>query len=515
MSDGADSSDGQSDRSDHGVDTYLAQQRTRTGVSRRSVLRTLGAGGICGLAGCLGFGQQDTNGNDSDGSTTDPSATPARTPTDTPEATPEDTPEETATEDGTDTTETSDGPVRIGMIQPLSGTLEPFGRVAVRGFYTYFGYRGADIPGEVTAGEDEFELDGTTYIVDVRDSAADPAEAQATAQSLVASDDATALVGGVSAAVAFAIADTVAGSAEVPYLAGPAGATQLTSEDCSPTVFRASETLAMDARAGASFIRQNPASTSVYIYYADYAYGRALRDAYTRLLEEAGITIAGTAPYPLGYEEWSSQLQQAADAGADTAIAAFTSFTLPSLVRAFLAGEYDFRLMSNWGNQLMARTVGSAITETLGSGVSAADIEDAGLGPFPTRYHWNQYDNPIATEANGIHRSTYGTNTDMYSSGMFTSASAIVQTVEQTGSTQRADIVDELTGMTVEETLKGQGAYTFQEYNNQARSPMTIADPVPTGNTQYWDAAVQPGAPNTTYGADQTTLPASQVDCNL
>lgn len=516
MSDEVGSSDGHSSSSDHAVVEYLAQQRDRTGVSRRSVLRTLGAGGVGGLAGCLRLSQQDDSGTDPDGSTADPSATPAQTPADTPAERPETTPQETEPEpeDGTDTTDTSGGPVRIGMVQPLSGSLEPFGRIALRGFYTYFGYHGADIPREITTGVETFDIDGTTYEVEVRDSTGDPAEAEARAQQLAG--DVTMLAGGTNTSGAQAIADNVAGPAEVPYMAGPAGSVEFTSNNCSPTVFRASETTAMDAHAGANFIELDPTSTSVYIYYADYSYGETIRNTYSRVLERAGITVAGTTAVPPGYSDnWADQLQRTADAGADIAIAGFTLATLPSVVQAFLVNRYDFRLMTNWGSQLMAQVVGSIITDILGSGVSAADIEDAGLGPFPTRYHWNQYDNPIANEADGIHRSVYGTNTDIFTSGMFTGASAIVQAIEQGGSTSRADIVDELTGMTVEETLKGPGAYTFQEYNNQARSPMTIADPVPTEDTQYWDARIQPDAPNTTYDPDQTMPPASQVDCNL
>jgi branched-chain amino acid transport system substrate-binding protein len=494
---------------------YVSQRRDSADVSRRSVLRTLGAGGLGGLAGCLRLSQQQGTETSSDGGTADPSATPPRTPADTPTDAPENTPQETEPEDGTDTDGTSGDPVRIGLIQPLSGSLEPYGQIATRGFYTYFGYRGADIPGEITAGVETFDVGGTTYEIDVRDSAADAGQAQAQAEMLVESANATVLAGGTSAAAAQAIADTVAGPAEVPYMAGPASSVGLTARNCSPTVFRASETAAMGAQAGANFIELDPTSTSVYIYHADYTYGETIRDTYSRLLEESGLTVAGTRALPQGYSsDWFGEFQEAADANVDIVIGGFSIATIPSMLEAFLAGDYDFRFMTNWGTQLFADVLGTVVSSALGD-VSADSLEEAGLGPFPTRYHWNQYDNPIATEANEIHRSAYGTNTDMFTSGMFTGASAIVQAVEQSGSTNRADIVDELTGMTVEETLKGPDAYTFQEYNNQARSPMTIADPVPTEDTEYWDAAIQPDAPNTTYNPDQTARDPSLVDCNL
>jgi branched-chain amino acid transport system substrate-binding protein len=71
--------------------------------------------------------------------------------------------------------------------------------------------------------------------------------------------------------------------------------------------------------------------------------------------------------------------------------------------------------------------------------------------------------------------------------------------------------------MTVTETVKGENQYEFQEYNNHARSPMTISKLVPNENKENWPAAVRPSEPLATIPKDETTLPENdpQMDCSL
>jgi len=106
---------------------------------------------------------------------------------------------------------------------------------------------------------------------------------------------------------------------------------------------------------------------------------------------------------------------------------------------------------------------------------------------------------------------------DLFTSGTFTAASATVQAVRQGGSTDGVDLIEPLTGMTVTDTPKGEDAYTFQEYNNQAQSEMTIAYPVPTEDqwSDFWGAAIQPGEPLARTSGEDATIPASEMDCSL
>lgn len=173
------------------------------------------------------------------------------------------------------------------------------------------------------------------------------------------------------------------------------------------------------------------------------------------------------------------------------------------------------RVFGGFATEITNTILGNLLTNLLGEPLTAEKIKNAQVGPFTTRYHWNQYDNQINTDANEVHRNNYGTNADLFTSGMFTGASAIVQAVESAGSGQPTDIVNELSGMSVSDTMKGEGGYEFQEYNNQARSAMTVVDLVPTENKEFWDAPVQPGSPLKTYGKDVTTLSEDNTSCSL
>jgi branched-chain amino acid transport system substrate-binding protein len=385
----------------------------------------------------------------------------------------------------------------------------------MRGFYSFFGYAGADIPGEISTGEQSFELGDTTYTVELRDSTGAPGEAQTQAREMAQNVD--ILAGGTSSASAIAIANNVAKRANVPYMAGPAASVSLTgsSDNCGATVFRASETVAMDAQSGGKYIANETDIGSVYIYYADYSFGQSVFNNYKRVLEANGVTVEGSQALPQGYSaDWPGQFENATSAGVDAVIGGFTVATLPAMLGTYLANDYDFRFAGGWGTKISGGALGAALQQALDE-LTTESIDQAGLGPLTTRYHWNQYDNDINTEANQVHRDAYGTNADLFTSGMFTAASAIDQAVSQAGSANGDDIREALKGMTVTTTMKGEDGYKFQDWNNQARSAMTVADPIPTENTEFWDAPIQPGQPKQTYGMDETTQPKEQQSCDL
>jgi branched-chain amino acid transport system substrate-binding protein len=176
-------------------------------------------------------------------------------------------------------------------------------------------------------------------------------------------------------------------------------------------------------------------------------------------------------------------------------------------------------VFGGFATQITNRIVGQTLLKALGEPLTEQKLRDTELGPFTTRYHWNQYDNEINSQFVDTYTSTYGVVPDLFTSGTFTAASAIVQAVEQSGSTEGADIADALRGMTVTDTPKGEGGYTFQEYNNQARSSMTVASVVPTTDewADSWNAPVMPSEPLATIPAEEATIPADsdQMGCSL
>ena len=203
-------------------------------------------------------------------------------------------------------------------------------------------------------------------------------------------------------------------------------------------------------------------------------------------------------------------------AGIIVFVGGFTVATLPNMFNAFLSGEYSFTVFGGFATRITNSVVGGTLQNVLGDPLTAEKIRNSNLGPFTTRYHWNQYDNEINNQFVENHAATYDVVPDLFTSGAFTAASAVVQAVESEGEVSRDAIVSGMRGMTVDDTPKGEGAYTFQEYNNQARSQMTVANVEVTPDDQEnWPAPIMPGSPVETVPAEDVTIPASEISCDL
>jgi branched-chain amino acid transport system substrate-binding protein len=465
-------------------------------VSRRRVLQTASALGVAGLAGC-------TSGESDDGET----ATPTDEPTDEP------------TDAGGQETA---GSVKIGVLQPLSGSLAYYGQQSMWGLFSGFAYKGDTDPiAEAQSGTHNATVGDVDYEFLVRDTELSADKAQSLATDLVQNEEVDLLVGTSSSGAATRVIETVVKPSETPMIAGPAASATITSssETCGENVFRANENTAMDARSGGAYVAQETDISSVYLMGADYSFGHAVVNNYETVLEEAGVEIVGKKFVPQGYSEFGGLLDEAQSAGAEGFVGGFTAQTLPALITTFLNGDYDMRMFGGFATEITTSIVGQTLQKALGEDFTAEDVADQDFGPFTTRYHWNQYDNDINDAFIDMHTEAYGKVPDLFSSGQFTAASAIVQAVEAEGSTEGADIASAMRGMTVTDTPKGEGGYTFQEYNNQARSEMTIADPVPTTDewADQWGAAIMPSDPVARVSADDVTIPADSedMDCSL
>jgi len=53
--------------------------------------------------------------------------------------------------------------------------------------------------------------------------------------------------------------------------------------------------------------------------------------------------------------------------------------------------------------------------------------------------------------------------------------------------------------------MRGREGCEFQTHDNQARSSMSVLDPVPTEDTQHWNVQVQSSDPRAVYVGEATT----------
>ncbi|UIP01342.1 ABC transporter substrate-binding protein (plasmid) [Halobaculum sp. CBA1158] len=472
-------------------------------ITRRRTLAALGASGIAALAGCSGGG----DGTETEGST--------------------DTQADTEASDDMEGTTTggsggASGTVKIGVMQPISGDLQYYGQQALWGFSSGLAYKAGASPSvEAETGSQTVTVGDVDYELLIRDSQFSADTAQSLATNLVTNEDVDMLFGCASSGAANRVSETVAKQAGVPYMIGPAASASSTAESatCGEQIFRASENTAMDARSGGRYVARESDVSRVFLFGADYSFGRAVVNNYEAVLEAEGVEIVGKRFVPQGYSEWEGLLDNAAEAGAEGIVGGFTVATLPNLFTSYLNGDYDYTVFGGFATEITNNVVGGLLQNQLGEPLTEEKLAGAGIGPFTTRYHWNQYDNEINSAFVDGYVNAYGKVPDLFTSGTFTAASAIVQGVEGSGSTEGADIAAEMRGMTVADTPKGSDAYTFQEYNNQARSEMTVANVVPTADewSDSWGAPVQPSEPVARIGADETTIPADDdgMNCSL
>ncbi|WP_436344158.1 ABC transporter substrate-binding protein [Natronorubrum sp. FCH18a] len=411
--------------------------------------------------------------------------------------------------------------LRIGAFQPTSGDLEYYGQTALQGFYGGLAYKYDDVDpidgltvGEYTVDPD----DGPTYEIIVQDTEFSPDTAQRVAEDLVVDDEVDVLFGGTSSDSARRVIDTVVAQTDVPYLCGPAadGDITLSDEYCHEQVFRASEHTAMDARSGATYVAEEMDVENIAMFGSDNSFGRGGVENYQTVFEEYDhIEFQEPRFTEVGYAEFEGLLDQAIDDGADAVAGVYTLATLPSFIPT--AMDYDVDIFGGFAEMLTVGALGGAVQQALGAESTAEDIEDAGLGPFTTRYHWNQFDNPINEQFIDMNIEAYDQVPDLFHSGTFTLASALVQAIDESGSVDTDDIIDTMTGMTVEDTPKGENGYEFREANNQAASEMAIAYPVPTSDEweDTWDASIMPGEPIQFMSAEESMVPEDEMSCSL
>lgn len=447
-------------------------------ITRREALGAIGASGALALAGCTGGDDNGTTGG-------------------------------------------VDGTFKIGVLQDYSGPLPEYGHQGTSGFYSGLAYKADDDPlpeGSIDEGDYEYQVDDIDIELYARDTQFDPTEAQQLAEALATEQEVDLLFGGVSSGSAIRIINQVVDRTEIPYIAGPAAAAEITnnSETCRNRVFRANENTAMDARSGGFYIAEETDIERMALFGADNDFGRSVVNGYRQVLENNNVDVVEERFVPGDYAEWDGLLDQAQNANAQGMVGGFTAAALIPFGTAFLQGDYDMQLFGGFASRLTLGAVGDTLAGVLGDSFTNEGIAAANFGPFTSRYHWNQYDNTINDSFIDMHTDAYDVVPDLFTSGAFVAASSAIQAIQQEGEATSDAIVEQMRGMTVEDTPKGTDGYMYQEYNNQARSDMTIAEVEVSGDDdQYWPPAIKPGEPIDVVPADQVTTPASEMSCDL
>ncbi len=308
----------------------------------------------------------------------------------------------------------------IGLMTDKSGALAIYGPSQTQGFYLGLEY--------ATGGT--MEVAGRPIRVVEMDNSSDPDTAVQQARELIEAEGAEILVGNVSSSAALATIP-VAEENDVIYIAEPAAAPAITSDNFSPNTFRTSRTSVQDALVmgsgllgmGETFVQIAP----------DNAFGIGSACAFYAIVKGGGgqfvsndtDTGCGTVFAPIETTDFTSYINQILDSGAEVLIVSWAGAGFAPM----------FQQMSQLG-VFDEMTVGTGVgdNQTLAAGYADA------VGVVGVQvYHYTLPNNEINDWLIERHMEEYGTPPDLWASGGMMAAIMAVEGLKATNGDASAD----------------------------------------------------------------------------
>ncbi len=188
-------------------------------------------------------------------------------------------------------------PVKIGMVDPLTGVYAAFAQDEVEG--AKFAIEGINKKGGIL---------GRPIELLVEDSANDVGTGVQKTRKLIERDQVDAIIGDVNSGIALAMAGVTSELKKLHIVSG--GHTDpITGKDCRWNVFRVCNTTGMDANAISQTLIEKLGKKWFFLT-PDYAYGHSVQESFVANLKKAGGTYDG-ALAPLNTTDYSAYLIKA------------------------------------------------------------------------------------------------------------------------------------------------------------------------------------------------------------
>lgn len=195
-------------------------------------------------------------------------------------------------------------PVRLGWLDPLSGTYADLGNSEVEG--AKLAADEVNASGGILGRPVELLVEDTSSKTDV---------GTQKIRKLIERDNVQFTFGEVSSGVSLALAQ-VAQEKGILHIVTGGHTDPITGSDCKWNVFRVPTSTTMEANAIGRFLAEK-FGTRWYIMTPDYAYGWTLQEAFERINKEVGGTILQADRLPLGTTDFSSTLVKVGEAKPD------------------------------------------------------------------------------------------------------------------------------------------------------------------------------------------------------
>jgi branched-chain amino acid transport system substrate-binding protein len=313
------------------------------------------------------------------------------------------------------------GKVRIGALNPSTGTYAELGRNQTRGARL--------AAGEVNAAGGVM---GRELELIVTDTASKTGLAVSKANQLVNQHGVHFLQGTVSSAVSEAV-EQASKNLGVMFVDSGGHATPVTGKYCTPSTFRVCTTTYMLA-AGIAETLMKKYGKRWYFLTPNYAFGLTEQSAFERILKQHGGTVLGAALAPLGTTDFSSYLIQAQAAKPDCLIILQAG---DDLVHA-LTQVNQFGLQHKFG------VAGGMMELEVLKALPAA----ARVGAWSFEWWWNQPNTPHVKNFVDKYRKHYGGEYPTARSWFgYVSTHAIAQAANEAKSLNSKKVARTLAGM--------------------------------------------------------------------
>jgi branched-chain amino acid transport system substrate-binding protein len=336
-------------------------------------------------------------------------------------------------------------PIKIGIMQGLSGPYEIYGKAEVTGFKMGL----------------EYFTKGTNKIIDrdvnliVEDTQLKAARAKMLLTKLYSDDKVDLAIGPTSSGVALAVLP-VAQEFKKILIVEPAVADSITGKNWNRYIFRTGRNSSQDAISNAAAVAKP--GVSIACIGQDYAFGRDGIAAYKAAAEKLGAKVVHEEYSDPKGTDFTASVQRIIEALKDLPepkyvwiIWAGKGGPLPQLMSAGL-DKYGIEITSG-GNVLAALKLMKPLKGMQGS----------------IYYYYENPQNPVNDWLVKEHFKRFNEPPDFFTCGGFAAAGAVVEAITKAGSTDTEKLISTMEGM---EFMTPKGMMKFRKEDHQALQSM-------------------------------------------
>jgi len=333
---------------------------------------------------------------------------------------------------GTSLVSAQSGPIKIGVVTPLSGTYTPIGEQVKMGL---------DLAAkEINAAGG---INGRKINLIYEDEEANPAVATQKAEKLFQVEKVDFLTGTVNSGSTLAVGQVAERNNKL-IATSVSFADSITGDKCSPNVFRVNARAGMQSAALAAWVDKEIPKSNIFFIGPDYEMGRSTVSAFKRASTEKGAKDVGEVFAPLDNKDYSPYFGQVRAAK-------------PNVIYTSVAGNDTVRLFSqmeeyglNKGVTLVGAS-GTVTSQNMGAIGKSANGFVTGVGYSP------KLDNPANKKFVADFQKAYNKLPDLYgadSYGLIYLYKAAVEKAKSTETDKVRTAMDDLSWQTPQGTKK-------------------------------------------------------------